>query len=110
MTIPIVSDIIISEGNRNPKKNNSEVLKMIDLEKMKSLIKVQWDEYRYSIEKTQQSSVCYDENLYRFYLDRAKTYKCRAQGMEDMLYALGYFVLRFSDGSIDITERIERDD
>lgn len=84
---------------------------MIDLEKMKSLIKGQWDEYRYSIEKTQQSSVCYDENLYRFYLDRAKTYKCRAQGMEDMLYALGYFVLHCSDGTcIDIIERIERDD
>lgn len=80
---------------------------MVDLVKMKSLIKSQWDEYRYSIEKTQQ---CYDENLYRFYLDRAKTYKCRAQGMEDLLYSLGYFVLHCSDGScLDIVERVDMD-
>lgn len=83
---------------------------MMDLEKMKSLIRGQWEEYRYSIEKTQQSSVCYDEKLYRFYLDRAKTYKCRAQGMEDLLYALGYFVLHCSDGTcVDIIERIDRE-
>lgn len=81
---------------------------MIDIKKMKDLIKAQWEEYFYSIEKTQQSSVCNDENLYRFYFDRAKTYKCRAQGMENMLYALGYFVLHTSDGScFDIIERID---
>ena len=83
---------------------------MLDVEKMKSLIKRQWEEYRYSIEKTQSSIVCYDEKLYRFYLDRAKTYKCRAQGMEDMLYELGYFVLHCSYGTcVDIIERIDKE-
>lgn len=82
---------------------------MMDLEKMKSLIKGQWEEYRYSIEKTQQPSVCDDEKLYGFYLDRAKTYKYRAQGMEDLLYSLGYFVLHCSDGTcVDIIERPDR--
>jgi len=81
---------------------------MFDIETIKTAVQNSWDEYRRCIEKTNSSTVYNDKNLFRFYSDRAKKFKYRVQGMEDILYEMGYLVIHCADGkSVDVLERID---
>jgi len=83
---------------------------MFDIKTIKTTVQNVWNEYIKCIEKTESSTISEDKNLFRFYSDRAKKFKYKAQGMEDLLYELGYIVIHCADGkSIDVVERIDMD-
>lgn len=81
---------------------------MLDKEYLKTVVKAEWDRYAVAFEKLNKPTIQESETLRQYYERRERLLKGRAEGMEDLIYDIGYLVLHLPNGDIDIIERFDK--
>lgn len=83
---------------------------MLNKEYLKTVVKAEWNRHAVVVEKLNKSTVQETETVRQFYERREQLLTGRAQGMEDLIYDLGYLVLHLPNGDIDIIERFDKEE